>query len=65
MNGHVTGRGVRESNSVIKGLFEEIMNEDFFPSFMLTLNHRLKMIKDMKKKDPASRHIFLNILEIF
>lgn len=37
----------------------------FFPSFMLTLNHRLKMIKDMKKKDPASRHIFLNILEIF
>lgn len=33
MNGHVTGRGVRESNSVIKGLFEEIMNEDFFPKF--------------------------------
>lgn len=33
MNGHVTARGVRESNSVIKGLFEEIMNEDFFSKF--------------------------------
>lgn len=29
MNRHITGRKVCKGNSIIKGLFEETMNEDF------------------------------------
>lgn len=50
MNGHVTGRGVRENNSVIKGLFEEIMNEDFFSQFYVDTKSQAQDDQRYEKK---------------